>query len=290
MTTRRRHRRSSKDNTSKNVISVVISFVLSIVGAMLGCLLAVYFGFFNTNHIITSFNKVDYYSRVTKNFEEKAWEITMPLGLPKEVLDGVADINKVSRDVKGDLSAGLDQSDYTVNTADLKETLAANVREHFQKENMELDENQEQVLTEYQTAIEAEYISNVGIPLIRYFGYAKSLYTKVMAAGIPVCIFLIVSAITLLVKLRQWKHRGVRYVSYGTLGSMLMTGGIPLVLLVTGAYKKLQMSPDYFYDFIMQYIKGGLSMFLYIALTWGLISLMLIYLVGKLMKKSKRRR
>lgn len=279
-TSRRKHENTS--GKGKNIISGIIAFILAVSCTLVTVILVVYFGFFNTNNIITSFNKVEYYNKVMDHFNENAWDITIPMGLPQEVLDDVANIKKVSRDVKGSLTAGLDGTDYTVDTSDLEAKLDQNVRTYFNQEGTDLNAEQEKVLSEYKATISAEYLSSVQIPLIKYFGYAKNLYKKVMFAGIPVCIILIVGAVTLLVKLRTWKHRSLRYITYSTLGTVLMTAGIPAALLISGIYKKVQLSPEYFYQFVMSYLKGGLMMFLYFALVWAIISVLFMFLIKKM--------
>lgn len=288
-----RSHKSSSEGKCRNIISGIVAFVLAVICTLFTALLAVYFGFFNTNNIVTSFNQVEYYDRVMTHFEEKAWDITIPMGLPKEVVTDVVDIQKVSRDVKGSLSAGMDQGDYTVDTDRLEEALDRNVREYFQGQGMTLDEKQLQVLTEYKDAIATEYLTSVQIPLIQYFGYAKALYHKIMLIGLPICIIIMVCAVTLLLSIRHWKHRGLRYMTYSTLGTALMSAILPGAILLSGIYQKLQLSPDYFYDFIMNYIQGGLGVFLYFALVWLLISggcLLLIRFCKERLKQHGRRR
>lgn len=286
------HKKESKDSPdiSKAIISGVVAFVLAIVLTLLTSLVAVYFGFFNTNNIMVSFNKVDYYNQAMTHFSENAWDITIPMGLPQDVLTDIVHINKLSRDVKGGLTGGLDKTDYTVDTADLEAKLEENVRAYFEKEGMQLDESQSKVLKEYTSTIASEYRTCVQIPLVQYFGHAKALYTKIIFVGLPICIILAVAAITLLIKLRNWKHRGIRFITYAVLGTILMTGAVPAGILLSGVCKKMQLSPTYFYEFITSYVQGGFMMFLYFAIIWVIIAVMLMFITGKLRKKLRNRR
>lgn len=289
---RENQKRESKNSSdmSKTILSGVVAFILAIVLTLLTSLIAVYFGFFNTNNIIVSFNKVDYYNQVMKHFNENAWDITIPMGLPQDVLADIVNVNKLSRDVKGGLTAGLDKTDYTVDTVDLEVNLDANVRAYFEKEGTQLDENQNKVLKEYTSTIASEYLNCVQIPLIKYFGYAKELYGKVILAGVSICVILAVAAITLLIKIRRWKHRGIRFITYAVLGTALMTSVVPAGILLSGVYEKVQLSPAYFYEFVMSYVKGGLMVFLYFAIIWSIMAILLMFITGKLRKKLLHRR
>lgn len=280
---------SNADSMAKIIISGVIAFILAIALTLLTTILAVYMGFLNTNNIITAFNKVDYYNNVLEHFNEKIWDITIPLGLPQEVVEDVVEINQVSRDVKGSLTAGLDQTDYIADVSKLEEKLDENVRNHFASQGTALDENQEAVLKEYKDSVSKEYLKSVEIPLIKYFGNAKNLYEKVMIIGIPVCILLAIVATVLLIKLQKWRHRGLRHVVYSTLAAMLMSSIVPGIILVGGIYKKINLAPEYFYNFIIKYIQGGFFMFFLCAAVWLLISIVLLFMIKNMKNTLKRK-
>lgn len=285
-----RHTKKSRESAgiSKNIISGITAFILSVSCTLLTVILAGYFGFFSTGYIMTSFQKVQYYGKVMNHFNEDAWDITIPMGLPREVLKDISDIIKVTRDVNGTLTAGLDGTDYRVDTSGLERKLDENVRSYMKESHKELDTNQEKVLSEYKKNIAAKYVSNVQIPLVKYIGSFKELFKKVMVMGIPVCIILIVCAAALLVAVRRWKHRGLRYIAYGTLGTVLMTAALPGAILMSGIYKRIQLSPEYFYQFITSYVKGGLMVFLYFSAAWLALSVLILCLIYKMRKKLIR--
>ncbi|MEG0933541.1 MAG: hypothetical protein RSF41_08105 [Lachnospiraceae bacterium] len=284
---------SRKTNTSHShskekstlIIGIIVAFVLSILLTLLTTMLAVYLGLFNTNSVIVSFNKVDYYHNVLEDFDKKAWDITIPLGLPKEVVTDLVEINKVSRDVKGSLMAGLDHTDYIPDTTDIEQDIDDRVRQYFADQGKALDANQEKVLAEYKTTIAKDYLKSVEIPLIKYFGNLKNLYQKVMTAGIPICLILSFVAITMIIKIQKWKHRGLRVIAYSTLAAMVMTGLVPGIILISGIYKRLDLAPKYFYHFIMEYIKGGLQTFIYFSIVWFLVSVVLMLVCNNMKKK-----
>lgn len=285
-----RHTEKSRKSTgiSKNIISGITAFILSVSCTLLTVILAGYYGFFSTDHIMDSLQKVQYYSKVMNHFNEEAWDVTIPMGLPQEVLKDISDIIKVTRDVNGNLTAGLDGTDYKVDTSGLEKKLDENVRAYMKKSHKELDADQEKVLSEYKKNIAAKYVSSVQVPLVKYLGSFKELFKKAMVVGIPVCLILMICAAALLVAVRRWKHRGLRYITYGTLGTVLMTAALPAAILVSGIYKRIQLSPEYFYQFITAYVKGGLMLFLYFSAAWLILSGFILCLIYKMRKKLIR--
>lgn len=285
-----RHMKKSRKpaGISKNIISGITAFILSVSCTLLTVILAGYFGFFSTDHIMATFQRVQYYSKVMNHFNEEAWDITIPMGLPREVLKDISDIMKVTRDVKGNLTAGLDGTAYRVDTSDLEKKLDENVRAYMKESHKGLDANQEKVLSEYKKNVAAKYVSSMQIPVVKYLGSFKELFKKVMVAGIPICMILIICAAALLMAVRRWKHRGLRYITYGTLGTVLMTAALPGAILISGIYKRIQLSPEYFYQFITSYVKDGLMVFLYFSAAWLVLSVLILCLIYKMRKKLIR--
>ena len=104
-----------------------------------------------------------------------------------------------------------------------------------------------------------------------------NIYFKVLAA----ILVLIMIAVFIIIKDHRYVHRAIRYITYSTLAAAYMTGIIPMYLYIKGIYRRLAISPAYYYNMLIKTADKSLLMFVYISifflvLSAGLIALTII--------------
>ena len=81
--------KSKSNKMLKSVISTVLSFLLAVFFTVGSVLIGLYIGFLSENRIIDGLNYKDYYSGVEESFYENSKDLSLPIGLPDSVLQGI---------------------------------------------------------------------------------------------------------------------------------------------------------------------------------------------------------
>ena len=263
----------------RGIISTILSFLLAVLFTVGSVLVGLYIGFLNENRIIDGLNYKDYYSGVEENFYQNSKDITTPMGLPENVVDGIVDSETIYENIKDYVVAAVNGQTYVFATEDLKTKLEQNVRNYFTSQGWEITSEQEATIPQYTQMIADEYVSCVKDPFVEHFAAVKRIFQKILLIGIPAIVILSAIIIFMLVHMQKWKHRGVRYVVYSSFATMIMVAVPGIAALVSGFYKKINISTEYLYYALVKYISNGLWVFIYLAFVWFAISLALLFLI-----------
>jgi hypothetical protein len=223
-------------------------------------------------------NLVDsnYYENVQTYLYATAEKITLPTGLSMEVLRDTIDIYEVHRDVNGYLEAGYRGVTYEVDTTLIESKLERNIVNYLMQEGITPDQEQNNNIDIYVKSIAAEYRDSIEMPLMNFLISGKDLYDKIFWIGIVVCIVVIAIILSLINRMNEWFHRTLRYATYSTTAAALMTALLPGLSLYSGFYKRMQLSPQYFYNFVIVYISNIFHTFLQFSMCLAIISVILM--------------
>lgn len=269
------------------VISTILSFLLALIFTAGSAVVGVYVGFLNEDRIIDCLNYKDYYSGVEDTFYQNAKDITIPVGLPEEVVTGIVDSNKIHADVKNYVVAAINGKNFQFDTQSLQEQLGQNVRGVFAAEGAVMTQEQEDTIPAYTQMIADEYVKAATVPFVGYFAQIKEKVQKVVWIALALCIILSLIIIVMLIQMQHWKHRGIRYIIYSALASMLMVGLPGAAALISGFYKHINISSEYVYHAVTKYISNGLWVFVYLAIGWLAVSVCLLFLIRYLKNSSR---
>lgn len=269
------------------IVSIILSFLLSIVFTAGSICFGVYIGFLNENRIFDAMNDKDYYTSVEEVFYQNAKDLTIPIGLPEEVVEGIVDSDTIYNDVKGYVVAAVNGQQFEFSTDVLKANLENNVRNYFSSQGLSLSEEQEAALPEYTQMIADEYEATMKFPLVQYFAKAKQLFQKIMGIVLAVCVVLAVIVIIVLLKMQKRKYMGIRYLVYSTSATLLMVAVPEIVAFASGFYKRINVTTEYLYYAVTKYISNGLWVFVYISIVWIVVTIALLLLIRSLKRNSE---
>ena len=104
--------------------------------------------------------------------------------------------------------------------------------------------------------------------------------------GMIVCGIAIVVCAVILIKMRHYKHRGIRYITYSLI-AVALTFAIPsTIALISQSYKKLQIKPIYLNNLLTEYVYNNLLIILLISAFMIILSLILIIITANMRKKK----
>ena len=254
------------------VVSIIVSFILSVLLSIGGYLVGADMGIFNKDTIYKSMSAAGYYNGIY------------------EVFENVFYYNEVKDDIQNNLEAQLAGTMYTPDTSQIRERLNSNIEDYARKNNIEIGTQQQTAIDGFLTQIEDNYKSSLGITFINYYVSVRKMFDNIYFKVLAAILVLIMIAVFIIIKDHRYVHRAIRYITYSTLAAAYTTGIIPMYLYIKGIYRRLAISPAYYYNMLIKTADKSLLMFVYISifflvLSAGLIALTII-LKNNLKKKA----
>lgn len=267
-----KNKSKKKNKMIKKLLSSLLAFFLSVFLTAGTVCIAIYLGYFTENKVLDSLNAKDYYTDVEEFFIEDAKDLTLPSGLPVEIVEGMVDSNTVHDDVRGYVKASFRQEEYIFATDKLKKNLTENVNFYFAESGTEMTQLQKDTLPEYVQSVADLYEEDLKVPLVDKIPAIRNVFLKVMIVVLAVSALLGMGIIITLIRMQRWKHRGMRYIVYSTLATAGMTALPAIVAFTSGFYKKINISARHTYYALTGYIENGFLIFLYAAVFWLIAS------------------
>lgn len=278
-----------KSKKSRFVISCILSFLLAVLFTCATVMIVVKIGFLSKNSVLNGLNKKGYYQSAEADFYKDAKDYTIPVGLPVEVVEGIIDSEKVYEDVKGYVTASVNNKGYAFDTDDLQSRLTENVYQYFQDEGLEMNEEQIETVPVYTKMIANIYIKNMKVEFVTLIGKINAAFGGWLWFGAIACFGLSAGIIVMLIKLQRWKHRGVRFVAYSSITTVILLLTPVVVGTILSKTLKPNIEPEHLYYALTNYCAGGMRMLLYMAIGWMAVTAALLILIHYLKKKSSRR-
>lgn len=277
------------DKRSFYPVSIIACFILAVFLTIGGYLVGAELGLFNSRVFFDSMEKTEYYKNTYEAVKKKSVELGRPLMLPEYVYDDVFDVKQVKNDIQENFKAQLSGISYTIDTSDINSRLNDNINEFARNENIELGEQQKTTIASFVSQIENEYKNYININYITYYTSLRVMYARWFLKIIAVLALLSILAVFIIIKDHKYVHRGIRYITYSTLSAAIMTGVVPMYLYAKGQYRRLGITPAYYYNMLVRVADKSILTFMYIAGVYLLISAGLIILTVILKKKLKEK-
>ena len=276
----------------KTLINIFLSFMLSLTLVGLSLIIVIGLSCFRITSIYDDLSASNYYENVQAGIYDKAEAITLPTGLALDVLKDTVALDAVERDVKGYVRASFQGKTYQADTTGLRSKLEQNVNGYLMSVGIQPDKDQKANIVTYLQLVTDEYNNSIKIPLLDYLISARNVYQKILYVGIFICSAVMGVIVFLMLSMNGWRQGTLEYLTYSTLATAMMLAAAPAFVLLSGFYRRLRLSPEYFYQFTMTYITRLFEVLLYTGLYFGVISIILMLNVKstklKLSKKYEK--
>lgn len=268
-----------KKSSVRTVICILASMLLSIFVSVLAIMLSVELGFATNNSLAIALDEVKYYERLYEDFMDKCESVVIPDGLGAEVFDGVFTVEQLKSDGNAYLNAQLNSTVYKINLDSYKTKLTINIKEYVEKNQLVADGNEDEIIEAITDNIMDYYIKMISIPYASTIG---SIF-RTISAYFPYVFFamLIFAIITIWIINKQNPHkknRVFRYLAYAIMSGAITTLVPPIYCIYTNFYTKIQVYPEYLYDFIVRYIENGIRIMLIIGIILFIVAIAMIAL------------
>lgn len=278
-----------KNRGLRFAISCILSFILAVLFTAGTVMIAVKLGFLSENSVLAGMNKKDYYKSAETDFYQDAKDYTIPVGLPVEVVEGIVDSETVYNDIKGYVVASVNHKEYSFDTGDLQSRLTENVYDYFRKEGLQMNEEQITTIPKYTQMVADIYVENMKVSYVTVLGKINAAVGDYLWIGVFACVFISILDIVMLVKMHHWKHRGVRFITYSSITTVILVASPVVIVGILEKFMKPNIAPEHLYYALVNYCASGLKIFVYLSIGWIVISVALLLLIKYLKKNSTRR-
>lgn len=287
----------SNNKALKFILSSILAFVLSVLLTSLTYIGDLYFRGLNTGVLTGAIMNTNYSVELMESLYEDCESLTLPIGLPVEVVHDIFDLEDIKKDVSASVKATLDGVEYNPDMTLIREKLLANVNDYLDKEQLKLTDEQEGYLKEYVELIENEYMNNIELVVITKAMPYWNSFMKII--GIAVIGIIVLSGIIVvsIIKMHHWLHRALRFITYSTIAAFFMSVVPPIMMYVSHFYERLAISPKYFYMAMIYIIDEFLIFSIKLGCFHAIVSALLLGAIHvckkngyRVSKKSKSRR
>ncbi|MCI8669695.1 MAG: hypothetical protein HFI34_09275 [Lachnospiraceae bacterium] len=248
-------------NSSKSIVACIFgSLLLAIFLSVIAIMLSVKLGFISENVILDSMDEVDYYQMVYDDFIDKCESLAIPNGLNATVFKNVFTVEQVHSDGSSYLKAELNSTVFEIDTEGYKQKLSANIYDYVKKNNLTADGDIREIVEEFTNDIMDYYIEIIRLPHAASMGAVFRTISDYFPLVFAAMTILSVCTLWILIKQnRGRKARLFRYLAYSTMSGAVSVLFVPVFCLVSEFYKKLQIYPEYMYNFIVNYFERGIN-------------------------------
>ncbi|MDE7157073.1 MAG: hypothetical protein K2O02_03865 [Lachnospiraceae bacterium] len=256
-----------KKTSKSTIVCIFGSLLLAVFVSVSAILISVKIGFASEHAIMNALDDVDYYLIVYDDFMGKCESLAIPNGLNATVFNDVFSMEQIHSDGSGYLKAELNSTPFEIDLKGYKQKLSKNIYAYVKKNNLTADGDAKEIVADFTNEIMDYYLDIIRVPHAASMGAvvrAISVYFPFLFAAM---ILLSVCTIWILIKQNpRKKSRLFRYLSYSIMSGAVSTLIVPFFCGITKFYKKLQIYPEYLYEFIVNYLENGSYVMLIIGL------------------------
>lgn len=267
----------------RNAVFILLSFLLTLILFLLSVCTVFEATLFNSEFIFDNMNSSNYFIDKRDEITTSLIDLGYASGLDEKFFDGFIDEVMLSEDTKEYLDNFYSGNGAKVDTTDFKQSFNTALDKYIADNNIKnVDGKSRDKLVNKAAQI---YRASLGIPffstLSAYFLTAKNampfiLVGLVVFAGV-ICLVLFFAS--------KWKHRGVKYICYGTSGAFLTLGIIPAYLMITNKISHINLDSRALYNMFVQSANSVCIAVLFISLFFLLVSVGLFFLYRRMYKK-----
>lgn len=265
--------------SKRTQLSLLFAFIMTLLFIILIIIFGLNIGVFNSRSIIKSIDQSDYFNKAYDRINQKTESIFSEFGLPEDTLSEVITPSRVHADGMNYVNAILNNK--TQYKAEINKDIELNIQQYISNQS----EQPSSGVAQLGNAIEEEYKSVVELRFVDNLMTYKTNYRKLNTILLPFIILLVGILSYMLIRMYRHRYRGIRYIAYAMIASSVLILLIVSFWLLTKEYMGFEVAPDYYQQFVSNYIRMGLMVYVYIGIMGLVIAIALITLIGFMRNK-----
>lgn len=229
----------------------------------------------NQNYLFHVLNQVDYYDEIADELNQNFMQSAGGVGLEPEIYKDFISGQEVKQVSMQYIQSNFIQSNDLINNENFKVRLR-----HYLYDVVDISDEDEKRLDTYIDFNAQIYQQYLLFPFIQYFMMAFEMFDKVIPFVLMACLFIGVVAVIFLRHLKLQQRWQSFYTSNVCFASALLISMIPIVILMSKLIRRIHLSPECYYRFMVSYFEG----YLWVLGICGLILFVLGIVLGFVQK------
>ena len=223
-------------------------------------------GLFNRKTVSNALTASGYYKNLIQETRSDVDSILVTSGLDKDIAEDVITRKELYKTAQEYVSGSLKGETRTVDVSGAMDRLQEKIENYLIQKEIESDKAVRRGVNLMMQEVESTCRNNMENPMFRYLYQYGIRYRPLLYGIIFALIILLLLLHVILVKQHRLAHRGWNYLAYSWLSGSMLAMVLPVYGLITGIYKRINVSPDYFNRFLSEYLKESLQSWFVIAL------------------------
>ncbi|HIQ80503.1 MAG TPA: hypothetical protein IAD32_04370 [Candidatus Scatavimonas merdigallinarum] len=278
--------KSAVESTLAKILYSIFSFLLSMLSFFLVLLIILQATFLNKNYILNMVNDSNYFSELSSEITEDLIDLGNASGINEAFFENFVDEVILREDVANYVENFYSGEDTSVDTTHFKQYFREKLDAYIAENNLTVSQDARQNLTTTVKEAAGIYASRVQLPYFDLIaGYFHQLLAPVFYVTLA-CAFVVLLIAVVMIATNKWKHRAYRYLSYSTLGTLLMTLAVPVMAYCINKLDKLAIMSRALFNLYYSCVTQFLNAFFIAAAVLALLSALFIYMHYRSRKKA----
>ena len=266
----------------RKAFCVIIAFLISILFVCLALLTTIRWSF-SLNTLYRVMDSSNYYSNLLQEMDKNAKIITMPTGLPMEVVDGVFQLQEVRDGVASQLNYIFHKEEIDPDLDIIKTRLKEKVEQYLAKKEVVPDIERSGYINNYINSVANEYRNSLKIPLFDYLYRLSIDHQKLYIIVFAVLVGIILIAMIVLYQLNPLLRKFLFYTYCSTLATALMLAILSLKLVKDKVLSIFHFVPKSLGGLVNDYIVANFHNLFIVSVLFLFLSLILL-MIGRVVK------
>lgn len=273
------------NNRSGKVYSTILGFFLSILIFSCLTILGISMGAFRKDFILDKIRESNYYEESYKAFQGKTEHVLENTGISFSVIEEIYSQKRFHISQRNYVQSMLNMGGNTKYDNQIKEELQEQLEHFVIEKKLPISSEIKSGLSEITVRIHELYKEEIEIKFIKNMCEYRRLFMKIIGIALPCILAISIFIIVILWNIFKYKHRALRYVSYGTMGAVIMETAFVFLLLRNCKYNQDITESGYYKDFILLYTKGSIQALFY-GVGMGILLFMILLILIRISKKN----
>lgn len=238
------------------IVSMILSFLIMVCLTILIFFSCLAVTVFRADFLARLMNDRYYQSVMDTLTETLKQKLASPSNLPKEAFDGLFSRGQMKEDVKSNLNAKLAGINSGYDRERVRQKVIERLKSYADGRGADISGTNLESLADY---CMEEYDRHIGLFFLDDFAALRNRFDELFAYILPGFSMLLILLNLFLFKLHRFKHRAVRFCACSMFSTALMLIPFPLFLLLCGAYRRINITPEYVKYLLVETVNKGLT-------------------------------
>ena len=225
-------------NIVRNIFNVLMSFALIFIILSIMLFNIINDKILNKNYILSKMEETEFYLQVSREIKNGFENYIYQSGLPEDTIENIVSDEMIKKDVNGIVDYIYEGKEISLSSEDVKSNLDVKIQNYVTTQNLKLNEQGKNNITEFEKIIVIEYINNVKISET-FYNMCHSMINKVneqisKIKNLPFIALIVVIILMILINIKEL----LNVINFG--GISLLSTGILIKLGINLIMKKVE--------------------------------------------------